>query len=87
MLISAGSWSVRVSGEIQQFFFFQKEGRSNPDSFVSAGPVKCSMFRAILPIFPIRFNTTVTAGSSIREGRDVKGTDVGIAEADAPCFT
>jgi hypothetical protein len=45
------------------------------------------MPRTILSILPIRFDTTVAVGSSIREGRDVKETDVGIAEADAACFT
>lgn len=85
LLISIGSLRVGGWGDLEVFIHL--EGESNLDSFVSAGPVKFSMPRTILPIFHIRFDTTVTVGSSIREGRDVKETDVGIAEADAPCFT
>jgi hypothetical protein len=44
------------------------------------------MSRIILSIFHIRIYTKFTVGSSRREGKDVKETDVGIAKADAPCF-
>lgn len=85
LLISIGSWSVAGWGDAEVFIHIREE--SNPDSFVSAGPVKSNMPTTILPIFHSRFDTSVTAGSSIREGRDVKETDVGIAEADAPHLT
>lgn len=85
LFISIGSQSVAGWGNAEVFIHVKEE--SNPDSFVSAGPVKSNMPRTILPIFYTRFDTTVTVGCSIREGRDVKKTDVGIAEADASCLT
>lgn len=85
LFISIGSQSVAGWGDAEVFIHVKEE--SNPDSFVSAGPVKSNMPRTILPLFHTRFDTTVTVGCNIREGRDVKKTDVGIAEADASCLT
>lgn len=66
--------------------FFLLECEFNPDSLVYAGPVEFNMSRTILSVFHIRFYSKFTVGSSRREGRDVKETDVGIVKADARCL-
>ena len=74
-------WRRSIMSRSDSEVFLLLECEFNSDSLVYAGPVEFSMSRTILSVFHIRFYSKFTVGSSRREDRDVKETDVGIVKS------